>query len=168
MLKTKRLLLREYIADDMPAILSLTSDPGVRKFVGNLPNSLEDAWSRLLRWRGHWSLFGYGNLAVVDKQSNQLIGEVGASHFHRDIDSQFTGLPEASWFFCEESRGRGYAFEAMSAFVDWIEKLPSHRGVACLIEPDNRSSLRLAEKVGFLSEGTVTYRDRTFEILVRK
>lgn len=40
MIETERLLFREYIADDIPAILSLTSDPDVRKFVGNLPQSL--------------------------------------------------------------------------------------------------------------------------------
>jgi len=121
-----------------------------------------------LRWTGHWSLFGYGNLAVVDKESGQIIGEVGAGHFHREIDARLTTLPEASWLFCNESQGKGYAFEAMSAFVEWMDRSPAHPGLACLIEPINNSSITLAGKLGFVREADVLYRERSFNIFIRQ
>lgn len=166
MIETKRLILRQYVATDVPAIVALTSDSKIGEFVVNLPESPGDAWSRFLRWAGHWSLFGYGNLAVVDKESGQIIGEVGAGHFHRGID-MLTILPEASWLFCKESHGKGFAFEAMSAFVEWMDRFPAHPGLACLIEPINKPSITLAGKLGFLKEDDVLYRDRLFNIFIR-
>lgn len=164
---TNRLTLRRYLISDVQAIHTLTSDSTVREYVGNLPTSLEEAWSRLLRSEGHWSVFGYGQFAVVDKESDQIIGEVGVGHYHRGIDQRLNVLPEASWFFRRESHGKGYAFEAMSAVMEWIETRPTYEGLACLIDPSNKPSLNLAERLKFQIEAEVSYRDRMFHLLTR-
>jgi len=165
MIETERLLLRQYGPDDVPAIVTMTGDPAVRKFIGNLPDSEEAAWARLLRCAGHWSLFGCGTFAVVEKTSGVLLGEVGAAFFHRGVDPLLDRVPEASWLFSSAYRGSGFAFEAMSGLLRWIEHETSHDRVACLIEPINVPSLKLAERLGFRPVKDVFYRDKPFILL---
>lgn len=165
MISTERLLLRQYQAEDIPAILALTADPMVRKFVGNLPDSEEAAWARLLRAAGHWTLFGCGALAVMDKNDSSLLGEVGAAFFRRGVDPMLDGVPEASWLFSSEHRGSGFAFEAMSGLLNWFNQSTSHDRVACLIEPINAPSLKLAERLGFVQVKDVLYRGKPFILL---
>ncbi len=75
MIDTERLLLSPYESGDVPAILALSADPDVRRFIGNLPDPEEGAWTRVLRCAGHWSLFGFGTLAVVERASGRIRGK---------------------------------------------------------------------------------------------
>jgi len=165
MIETDRLLLRHYQPDDVPAILTLTADPTVREFIGNLPDSEEAAWTRLLRCAGHWNLFGCGTFAVVEKTSGVLLGEVGAAFYRRGVDPVLDRVPEASWLFSSQYRGSGFAFEAMSGLLRWVERRTSHDRVACLIEPFNLPSLKLAERLGFRPVKDVSYRDKSFILM---
>ncbi|SFJ09123.1 Protein N-acetyltransferase, RimJ/RimL family [Sphingomonas sp. NFR04] len=165
MIDTERLVLRPYEAGDVPSILALAADPAVRRFIGNLPDSEEAAWARVLRCAGHWSLFGFGSLAVVERASGSIVGEVGAGFFRRAVDPELDSLPEVSWLFSSEVGGRGLAFEAMAGLLRWLEASTRHDRVACLIEPINLPSLRLAEKLGFSPVRHVAYRERPFLLL---
>ncbi|WP_420137549.1 GNAT family N-acetyltransferase [Sphingomonas sp.] len=165
MIDTERLLLRPYLPADLPAMLALTSDPELRAFVGNLPDGEEAAWARLLRWAGHWSLFDCGTFAVFEKASGRLIGEVAAAFFHRGVDPMFDHVPEASWLLSSEARGRGFAYEAMAGLLGWVRRSTRHDRVACLIEPINAPSLKLAARLGFHPVRDVTYRDKPFLLL---
>lgn len=168
MIETARLLLRKYEPHDIDAVLSLTSDELIRRFVGNLPNSREDAWQRILRSAGHWSLFGYGPLAVVDKKTDRILGEVGAAHFQRGVDPRLDSAPEASWLFAKECQGRGLASEAMSALLEWLAHTAGQPCCGCLIEPDNTSSVRLAQKMGFRLVDQVSYRNKQFDLFTTR
>lgn len=168
MIETERLYLRQYQPADVSSILTLASDPIVREFIGNLPDSDEAAWSRLLRCAGHWSLFGCGTLAVVEKTSDRIIGEVGAGFFNRGVDALLDSVPEASWLFSSGASGRGYAFEAMSGLLEWIARSTRYSSLACLIEPVNAPSARLADKLGFRPLTDVLYRNKTFSLLTMR
>ncbi|WP_343617299.1 GNAT family N-acetyltransferase [Novosphingobium sp.] len=165
MIETERLLLRCYEPGDLPSIMALAADPAVRRFIGNLPDSQEAAWTRVLRCAGHWSLFGFGTLAVIEKASRRIVGEVGASFFRRGVDPLLDSVPEASWLFSSGVGGRGFAFEALTALLLWIRRSTCHDAVACLIEGINLPSLKLAEKLGFRPIKDVSYRDRPFVLL---
>jgi len=165
MIETERLVLRQYGPEDIPGILALAEDPVVSKFIGNLPDCEEAAWARLLRCVGHWSLFGCGTLAVIDKTSGNLLGEVGAAYFRRGVDPMLDTVPEGSWLFFSEYAGSGFAFEAMSGLLGWIKRSTSHDRVACLIEPVNGPSLKLANRLGFRPVKDISYRDRPFILL---
>ncbi len=167
MIETERLLLRQYAPDDVPAILSLTSDASIRKFVGNLLNTEEEAWARVLRCAGHWSLFGCGTLAAVERASGRIVGEVGAANFHRGVDVRLDRAMEASWLFATECQGKGYAFEAMSALIGWIDNSTPYSTLSCLIEVINLPSIKLSEKLGFSIVDSVSYRDKAFHLLIR-
>lgn len=165
MIETERLLLRPYEPGDVLAILTLAADPDVRRFVGNLPDTQEAAWARVLRCAGHWSLFGCGALAVIDRKSGTLLGEVGAAFFHRGVDPLLDRVPEASWLFSSECKGLGFASEAMAALLSWLARATAHDRVACLIEPINTPSWKLARRLGFAPVRDIVYRDKPFTLL---
>jgi RimJ/RimL family protein N-acetyltransferase len=165
MIDTERLLLRPYEPGDVPAILALSADPDVRRFIGNLPGTEEGAWTRVLRCAGHWGLFGFGTLAVVERASGRIVGEVGTGFFRRGVDPVLDSVPEASWLFSSDVGGRGLAFEAMTGLLRWLPQATPHDRVACLVEPVNLSSLKLAEKLGFRPIKEVCYRERPFVLL---
>lgn len=158
MIETARLVLRPYVIDDHAPYLRMCSDPEVVRYIGGQTLSAEEAWNRLLRYVGHWTLFGYGLFAVIEKASGDYIGETGLADFHRGLGDAFDGHPEAAWVFRQDVGGHGYAFEAAEAVHGWFGTRFGARRTVCLIDPDNRRSLRLAAKLGYRPFGATDYR----------
>jgi RimJ/RimL family protein N-acetyltransferase len=149
-LETERLLLRPHRLSDHTQRCEMTSDPETMRFVGGQPQSAEENWSRILRYAGHWALFGYGLFAVEEKASGRLAGEVGLMHFRRGLGDDFDPFPEGAWILARWAEGRGYASEAIEAVIGWHEEMHGDGRQVCIIAPDNLPSLRLAAKLGFL------------------
>ncbi|GLK43856.1 hypothetical protein GCM10017612_17750 [Novosphingobium resinovorum] len=75
---TDRLILRAHTIDDLDAVFELATDPAVLQFIRGLPTSREEAWHRLLRYAGHWSLLGFGMFAVFERASGAFMSDVPA------------------------------------------------------------------------------------------
>jgi RimJ/RimL family protein N-acetyltransferase len=149
MINTDRLILRKHTIQDTGLVFQLATDPAVLQLNHGVSPSREDAWHRLLRYSGHWSLLGFGMFAVFERATNQFIGEVGLADFQRGLGDNFDGIPEAAWVFKGSSHGKGYALEAMTAALNWFDEQPFSSRSVCIIEPGNTASIRLAEKLGF-------------------
>lgn len=160
-LETPRLILRPHRLDDYEACCALTSDPEAVRMIYGMPLSREDSWHRLLRFAGHWALLGYGLLIVEDKQSGRVIGEVGLADFHRGLGEDFDGHPEFAWLLASDVHGRGYATEAATAVLRWMEANFARGRTVCIIDPENAPSLRVAEKLGFERFGEAEYKGKT-------
>jgi RimJ/RimL family protein N-acetyltransferase len=158
MINTERLILRRHTLQDADSVFQLATDPAVLQFIGGVPASREDAWHRLLRYAGHWSLLGFGMFAVFERATNQFIGEVGLADFQRGLGEDFDGIPEAAWVFTGNSHGKGFALEAMTAALDWFDEQAFSSRSVCMIEARNTASIRLAEKLGFNYYGQACYR----------
>ncbi len=167
MIQTDRLILRPYNVADFDNYLKMVSDPKVVQFLGGRPMPAEDAWNRLLRYTGHWAVFGFGMFAVFERTTNRFLGETGIADFHRGLGCDFDGVGEAAWVFTSESQGRGFAYEAAMAALKWYSSEEDHQRTVCLIAPDNRASLVLAEKLGYIPFGNVVYRGGPFVTLER-
>jgi RimJ/RimL family protein N-acetyltransferase len=157
--ETRRLILRRHAAIDYPAYFTMSADPQMARFAGRAPAGPDEAWARLLRQTGHWSLFGYGFLAIEEKATGCFVGEAGLAHFQRGLGTEFDALPEAGWAIAPWAQGHGYATEAAAAALQWIEARFGMRRSVCLIHSGNASSLRVAEKLGYLPTGACTYRN---------
>lgn len=70
------------------------------------------------------------------------------------------GLAEARWALYPEAWGKGIVREAMTAIVDWYAGTQSTRPVTCIVNPDNSSSIRLAEKLGFRLKARTQHKDK--------
>ena len=157
-LETERLRLRAPSADDLDASTAMWSNPEVVRHIGGKPFTREEVWSRILRARGLWSMLGYGYWAVYDKESGRFVGDVGFADFHRDFRPSIEGIPEMGWVLDPWCHGRGYASEAVKAAIRWAEAELDGSEFSCIIDPDNRSSINVALKAGFVRSAETLYK----------
>lgn len=146
-LQTERLILRMFREEDFEAYAKLTSDPEVMRFLGGKALDRYETWRHMAFLIGHWHLRGYGQWAVEEKSSGNFIGRIGFQN-----PAEWPGF-ELGWTLAREYWGRGYATEgARCALKYGFEELDrSH--VISLIDPENKSSVRVAERLGEKVEG---------------
>jgi RimJ/RimL family protein N-acetyltransferase len=159
-LETARLLLRPHRLDDFEDCCFLTSDPEAVRMIFQREMSREDTWNRMLRFVGHWVMLGYGMWLVEEKAAGRVVGEVGIADFHRGLGEDFDPFPEMAWMLAHDVHGRGYATEAATAVLRWMESAFAPERTVCIIDPDNGPSLRVAEKLGFHSFGKAEYKGK--------
>lgn len=162
-LETARLVLRGHKIEDFEDAAAMWADPQVTRHIGGRAFSREESWARLLRYIGHWQLLGYGFWAVIEKASGRFVGEVGFADFKRDFDApqdlELTGNhPEIGWALASAFHGKGFATEAVLAALGWGDRHLADTRTVCLIDPDNLTSRRVAEKAGYRELGNLTYK----------
>ncbi|MDO4263397.1 MAG: GNAT family N-acetyltransferase [Deinococcus sp.] len=91
-----------------------------------------------------------GSFAVVEQASRQAIGLLGTKHAPEQ------GRVEIGYGLTEVGRGQGYATEAVSALLDHLRGWPEVQTVLAETLPDNRPSIRVLEKNGFVLTGQRT------------
>jgi RimJ/RimL family protein N-acetyltransferase len=165
-IETPRLILRRPSAADFIAYWTICADPEMSHYTDHGPATSEQAWMRLLRHVGHWSLFGYGFLVVEEKATGLLVGEAGLSDFRRRLGPDLDEVPEAGWAIARSAWGHGYATEAMTAALGWMESQCDVQRTVCVIHSENIASIRVATKLGYRPIGECIhrgYRALTFE-----
>ncbi len=156
-LTTPRLTLAPPSPDDLDAFTAMFSDPRVYGHIAGVAMTREDAWSRILRYLGHWQVCGYGTWHI--RADGVFIGTVGMMDSRRDTRPSFEGTPEVGWALAAQAHGRGYATEAVAALLAWADA-QGHARTVCIIDPANTPSIRVAERLGYALATEATYRDQ--------
>jgi RimJ/RimL family protein N-acetyltransferase len=133
------------------------SDPEVTRFIGGRPQTREEAWARVLRYAGMWSLVGKGFWVVESKDNGAFLGEVGVMEARRDMAPPLGDHPEVGWAFLPSAQGQGFASEAVERAIRWAEQAFPASALLCIISPDNAASLRVAARFGFVEKLRTTY-----------
>ncbi|MBV8123890.1 MAG: GNAT family N-acetyltransferase [Burkholderiaceae bacterium] len=167
LIETDRLLLRPHRLSDFEPWYAMFSDRELFKFIAAPQMSREDAWNRLLRYAGHWTLLGFGLFAVFRKSDGVFLGETGLADFHRGLGELFDGHLEAAWIMTRAAQGQGIALEAAKAAHDWIDQALVPPRTVCLIGGDNLPSLRVAAHLGYEVFGECRYKDSANKMLER-
>jgi RimJ/RimL family protein N-acetyltransferase len=166
-LETERLKLRGHTVDDFMACAAMWADPVVTRHIGGRPLAEDEAWTRLLRYVGHWVLLGFGYWVVEEKSTGGFIGEIGFADFKRNVEPSIKDKPEIGWAFITRSHGKGYATEAVRAAVRWGEGHFASAQTACIIHPENLASIRVADKCGYRKLQDTTYQGQPTIIFIR-
>jgi RimJ/RimL family protein N-acetyltransferase len=148
-LETERLYLRGHQAGDFADCVAMWSEPVVVRYTIGDPSPASRTWLRMLGYRGHWAMLGFGYWAVEEKASGRYIGELGFADFKRDIQPSIKGMPELGWALAPRAHGIGYATEALQAVVAWGDRQFVSPRTTCIIHRDNKRSIRVADKLGF-------------------
>lgn len=142
MLETKRLTLRRPEPADLAAWTSFfTSDRA--RFVGGGEGKKNLAWRVFAIFLGHWSLNQTGPFVVCRKDTGDAIGTAGPWYPK--------GWPEKelTWsIWSPEAEGQGFASEAVAALRDHVLGDLGWTRAVSYIDPENSSSIRLAERIG--------------------
>ena len=124
-------------------------------FVGNRTDDafIRGRFERLLAQYEH----GYGHWAAFERATGRFVGAVGLLD-HAD----WTATPfstEVGWLIRKEAWNRGFATEAGRAALAFaFDELRLQR-VICIVDPRNRPSRRVAEKLGLHLTGETIWRD---------
>jgi RimJ/RimL family protein N-acetyltransferase len=167
-LETERLRLRGHRLDDFLYCATMWADPAVTRYIGGKPLTEEESWTKLLRYAGHWSLLGFGYWLAEDKATGNFVGEIGFGEFKRDLRPSLHGVPEIGWILASNAHGKGYATEAVRVVVAWGDAHFRPPRTACIIDPENLPSIRVALKSGYREFQATTYKGRPMIMFVRE
>lgn len=148
-LETERLRLVSHGVQYFADSVAMWADPEVARYTIGEPSSPQRTWLRILAYRGHWALLGFGYWAVQEKASGRYIGELGFADFKRSLKLTLEGIPELGWALIPWAQGKGYATEALRATVAWGDQQFKSPRTVCIIHRDNQRSLRVAAKLGY-------------------
>lgn len=154
MLETERLSLRPFIEQDTDAIFALRKDAEIMRFIRAPQKHRIDSvnWIKLVS--SLWKTDKIGLCAVVEKQSNQLIGWCGLWRL------QETGETEIGYAINKNFRRRGFALEAARACLNYgFNKLNLDKIVA-VTRPENVASRGVMEKLGMKFDYIGRFYDR--------
>ena len=101
-------------------------------------------------------MLGFGFWAFRDRKTGAFLGEGGMLQGQRALEPGFGHVREMGWALVPSAHGLGYAREALDAILAWTDAQGVER-TACLIEPGNGPSIRLAGKLGFREYARTTY-----------
>lgn len=165
-LEADRLILRAHEAADFEACAAMWADPDVVRYISGKPSTREASWSRVLRYRGHWAMLGFGYWVVEAKEDGRFVGEVGFADYQREIVPSLAGRPEAGWVLNTAEHGKGFATEAMRAALHWVDATLRSETV-CILDPAHLASRHVAEKLGYAEDARGTYNDQPTLIMAR-
>jgi RimJ/RimL family protein N-acetyltransferase len=147
-LHSQRIILRTIRNDDKQKIFEYRSDPEISRFQKWQPKTLSEIDEFLSKIKtepdipGTWLQF-----AIVTKEDNTLIGDCGI-HFLSDDPEQV----EIGITLNKACQGKGFAGEALALIFDYVfHGLHKHR-ITASIDPENKPSLRLAERMKMRKE----------------
>lgn len=167
-LETSRLILDAHVKADLPSLAETWADPAVMRYVGGRASSMQDSWFRLLRYRGLWSVLGYGYWCVRTKEGGRYVGDVGFADFKRQTVPALGDAPEAGWVLASWAHNQGFATEALAAALKWLDANSAHACVVCVMDAGNLPSARVATKNGFHHDGSVTMGGETLSMMTRR
>jgi RimJ/RimL family protein N-acetyltransferase len=147
-IETDRLILRRLSIEDGAFILRLVNEPSWLRFIGDRGiRTLDEACDYILRGPVEsYQRLGFGLYLTELKGDETPIGICGLIKREslKDVDIGFAFLPEF-W-------GRGYAYEAAAAMMDYGKNAFGLNRIVAVTTPDNYSSIKLLEKLGFRFE----------------
>lgn len=142
-------LLRPWRAADAAGLLAAYDDPAIQRWNLRAGGTEREARDRIEAGNRAWQAETDGYWAVVDATTDTLRGRVSL----RDVVLPL-GTAEVTYWTLAASRGAGVATRAVAALCGWAFGTAGfHRLELCHSTADE-SSCRVAEKTGFLNEGT--------------
>lgn len=157
LLRTSRLVLRQWREDDLLAFLDIYGRDEVVQWLGPHPRlpvtTPEQALERIRRWRGRQAELDppMGLWAVAEAlQDTRPVGTVLLLPLHDATGP--TNEVEVGWHLHPEHQGRGIASEAAGALLE-VAARAGLREVLALTDLDNTRSQALAMRLGMTDEG---------------
>src|SRR3954447_435192 len=145
-LETERLILRAPRAEDLEPWVAFSGDEETMRYIGGVqPRSV--AWRGICSAVGAWTIRGFSWFSVIEKASGRWVGRLGPWQ-----PEDWPGT-EVGWGIAREAWGKGYATEGATAAMDYVFDVLGWREAIHTIDPENRASQALAQRLGSTLKG---------------
>lgn len=147
-LETERLYLRKCIPEkDALFFMELVNSPGWLKYIGDRNIHTEEAAIKYLNDRvlKGYADHGYGGYTIIEKSSGKPVGNSGL--YKRPVLDH----ADVGYALLPEFHGKGYAYEAASAVMNYAKQLGMTR-VHAITVAYNERSIHLLTKLGLKFE----------------
>lgn len=143
-LETNRLLLRKFTVDDTKFIIELVNSPGWIQYIGDRNMKTEEQAKAYIQDNiiRSYEENGFGLSLVETKSDQNPIGMCGI--LKRDNLEN----PDIGFAFLPAFTGKGFAFEIANATITYAKELLKLPVIFAITVPENKSSIRLLEKIG--------------------
>ena len=150
-IETERLILRPFVGSDAADAFEYLHEPVVHCFASMKVNDMEEARKAVLER----SKDGDYYFAITLKETGKVIGEIDAMPETHAPDEENAELDTFSpcWMLNTNYHGKGYAYEAAHAFLDYLFAQKGARRIYAYTEDYNVASQKLCEKLGMRREG---------------
>ena len=143
------LLLRPWEPADAPLFLAAYQDTEIRRWHTRRPSTEADVHDWFAAYRRDWEAERGGHWAIAREQDGQVLGRIALRGF--DFDD---GIAGAAYWVIPAARGAGVATSALTALTLWAMEEVGFYRLHLDHSTRNQASCRVAEKSGYLFEGT--------------
>lgn len=161
-LETERLRLRWLTLDDAGLMLAIWNDPAFVRHVGDRGiRTLDEARDEMVKGALQlYAAYGFGPYRVSLKGDDAAIGICGL--FRRDSLDE----PDIGYGVLPEYCGKGYAYEASCAVMEYARAVLRLPRLVAIISPENRASIGLIRKLGLRFERMHRMPDEDGEVCI--
>lgn len=138
--ETERLILRSFEEKDADGVLRLWANPRANCYVRDRIRTREEALQRIRQSKPEY------DLAVCLQAADTFMGTVFGLREEPDTLSP-------CWNFLPEYGGKGYAFEAATAYFTYLFGEKGIRRLYAYTDEENSRSQKLCRKLGMRQEG---------------
>ncbi len=144
LIETERLVISKTDLSDATFVLKLFNDPSWLEFIDNKGVDTLDKAREYIKNKplAQYRKWGFGMYITRLKRNLEPIGICGL--MLRD----FLDDPDIGFALLSEHCGQGYATESATALIDYAKRTFKLKQVFALIAPNNKKSIRVAEKSG--------------------
>lgn len=148
-IETQRLVLRELLPADAPALLAIYQQKEAMRWRGaDCPTSQEQVEHMLAWFSNARAASGETQWGIEKKSTPGIIGITGLRAWDFHAHQCLLGYE-----LCPSQRGNGYVAETLFAVLEWAFDTIGFNRIAAWVHPENESSLRVLRRSAFRFEG---------------
>ena len=143
--ETERLIIRQITHEDALNLAKVLADPIVMKYSTVGVHSEEQIDAYITKCKNQYDSNGYGHWAIYTSRTNEFVGVCGLNEHKVDSDD----IIHVNYRLAADQQGKGYAVESTLGVLDFAKNSLKFNAVYALIDPDNISSVKVANRAGF-------------------
>ncbi len=152
MLETDRLILKPFVQENLSTVIEMLQDKDFMAFSPYSGLTTEAATSRFFEILEHYKNYNFGKMAVILKDTHQIIGYCGFEIC--EVDGQTEA--ELGFRLIKTERNKGYVLEASLKLLEDMKKR-NFKHVIAFSEKDNLPAHNLLNKLGFEKTTSSSY-----------
>lgn len=159
-LETERCLVRETTVEDVEEFYRIYREPSITEFMEPLYEEPERERNYARDYIDKvYGFYGFGIWTVLSKADEQVIGRAGICYREGYED------PEIGFLMAVDKQGLGYATEVCQSILQYGHEVLGFERILAFVQPANKASLRVCEKLGMSSLGETQLQGVAYRIL---